>query len=148
MSEITSFSDSSWQDCPDSGRITIGYKIFIQGGIVEWNTSLPVPIAMSSSEAEYMAACMSMTHRVNQILYNWNETKHQSTKLHTTNLQILHNLLPPPKFPTKSPNPSRSPSSTRIRRIGHIIKCPSHPRFVTIHHLVSFQGAQLSPLLS
>ena len=65
MSEITSFSDASWQDCPDTGRSTIGYKIFFQGSLIEWGTSVPVPVAMSSSEAEYMGACtacMAMAH--------------------------------------------------------------------------------------
>ena len=65
MTEITGFSDSSWQDFPDTGRSTIGYKIFLNEGLVEWGTSATIPIAMSSEEEEYMAACtacMSMAH--------------------------------------------------------------------------------------
>ena len=65
MTELTSFSDASWQDCPDTGRSTTGIKIFYQGGAIEWIRSVPVPVAMSSAEAEYMAACsacMAISH--------------------------------------------------------------------------------------
>ena len=55
--EITAFSDASWQDCPDTGRSTIGYLVFYQGGVVAANSNIPTPVAMSSAEAEYMAAC-------------------------------------------------------------------------------------------
>jgi len=57
MSSIMGFSDSSWQDCPDTGRSTSGYKIFVQGGMVDANSTMPVPVALSSAEAEYMGAC-------------------------------------------------------------------------------------------
>ena len=55
--EIVGFTDSSWQDCPDTGRSTCGFKIFICGGIVEAQSTMPVPVALSSAEAEYMGAC-------------------------------------------------------------------------------------------
>ena len=55
--EIIGFSDTSWQDCPDTGRSTSGYKIFVQGGLVDAQSTMPVPVALSSAEAEYMGAC-------------------------------------------------------------------------------------------
>jgi hypothetical protein len=55
--DITVFSDASWQDCPDTGRSTIGYIVMYQGGVVSANSMVPVPVAMSSAEAEYMGAC-------------------------------------------------------------------------------------------
>ena len=55
--DLVGFSDSSWQDCIDTGRSTSGFKIFFQGGIVESNSSMPVPVALSSAEAEYMGSC-------------------------------------------------------------------------------------------
>jgi hypothetical protein len=54
---IVGFTDSSWNECPDTGRSTCGYKIFIQGGLVEANSTMPVPVALSVAEAEYMGAC-------------------------------------------------------------------------------------------
>ena len=56
-SELVVFTDASWQDCPDTGRSTTGCLIFYRGGVVEANSMLQVPIAMSSCEAEAMAAC-------------------------------------------------------------------------------------------
>ncbi|KAI2501282.1 hypothetical protein MHU86_13145 [Fragilaria crotonensis] len=50
------FSDASWQDCPDTGRSTVGYMIFYNGALIEANSTMPT-VAMSTSEAEYMAAC-------------------------------------------------------------------------------------------
>jgi len=64
-SELIAFSDASWQDCPDTGRSTIGYMIFYQGGLVEATSTVPVPVAMSTCEAEYLGACnaaMSVAH--------------------------------------------------------------------------------------
>ena len=59
------FSDSSWQDCPDTGRSTGAYNIFYQGGPIDHGTHVPGPIAQSSAESEYNAACtagMALAH--------------------------------------------------------------------------------------
>jgi hypothetical protein len=55
--EIIGFSDTSWQDCPDTGKSTCGFKVFVQGGLVDAQSTMPVPVALSSAEAEYMGAC-------------------------------------------------------------------------------------------
>ena len=62
---LMDFSDSSWQDCPDTGRSTGAYIIFYQGGPIDHGTHVPVPVAQSSVESEYNAACtvgMVLTH--------------------------------------------------------------------------------------
>ena len=51
------FSDSSWQDCPDTERSTGAYIILYQGGPIDHGTHVPVPFAQSSAESEYNAAC-------------------------------------------------------------------------------------------
>ena len=56
-SDLLAFSDASWQDCPDTGRSTVGHLIFYQGGLIAANSHVPLPVSMSSAEAEYMAAC-------------------------------------------------------------------------------------------
>jgi hypothetical protein len=70
--EIVAFSDASWQDCPDTGRSTIGYLIFYQGGIVAAASTVPRPVAMSSAEAEYMAACAASMNAavIRSLLYD------------------------------------------------------------------------------
>jgi hypothetical protein len=82
--DLTVFSDASWQDCPDTGRSTVGYMIFYNGALIEANSTMPTPIAMSTSEAEYMAACSATmaTAHIRMLLYDmlylgtkqWRET--------------------------------------------------------------------------
>ena len=54
---LMAFSDSSWQDCPDTERSTGAYIIFYQGGPIDHVTPVPGPVAQSSAESEYNAAC-------------------------------------------------------------------------------------------
>ena len=54
---MISFYDSSWQDCLDIGRSTGAYIIFYQGGPIDHGTHVPGPVAQSSAESEYNAAC-------------------------------------------------------------------------------------------
>ena len=54
---LMAFSDSSWQDFPDTWRSIGAYIIFYQGGPIDHGTHVPVPVDQSSSESEYNAAC-------------------------------------------------------------------------------------------
>ena len=38
---LMAFSDSSWQDCPDTGRSIGAYIIFYQGGPIDHGTHVP-----------------------------------------------------------------------------------------------------------
>ena len=49
---LMDFSDSSWQDFPDTGRSTGAYIIFYQGGPIDDGTHVPGPVAQSSAESE------------------------------------------------------------------------------------------------
>ena len=59
---LMAFSDSSWQDCPDTGRSTGAYIIFYQGGSIDHGTHVPGPVAQSSAESDYNAACTAGIH--------------------------------------------------------------------------------------
>ena len=62
---LMDFSDSSWQDCPDTGRSTGACIIFYQGGPIDHGTHVPGPVAQSSAESEYNEACtagMDLAH--------------------------------------------------------------------------------------
>ena len=50
------FSDSSWQDCPDTERSTGAYIIFYQGGTIGHGTHVTGPVDKFSAESEYNAA--------------------------------------------------------------------------------------------
>ena len=49
----------SWKYCPDTGRSTVAYMIFYQGGPIDHGTHVPGPVAQSSVEIEYNSACTS-----------------------------------------------------------------------------------------
>ena len=59
------FSDSSWQDFPDTGRSTEAYIILYQGRPIDHGTHVPGQVSQSSAEIEYNAACtagMALAH--------------------------------------------------------------------------------------
>ena len=63
--QLMDFSDSSWQDCPDTGRNTGAYIIFYQGGSIDHGTNFPGPVSQSSAKNDYNAACtagMALSH--------------------------------------------------------------------------------------
>jgi hypothetical protein len=66
------FGDSSWQDCVDTGRSTGAYHVFMQGGIVDSAMTFPVPVALSSAEAEYNNACCACV-AINALAMLYNE---------------------------------------------------------------------------
>ena len=49
---LMAFSDSSWQDCPDTGRSTGAYIILYQVGTIDHGTHVPGPVAQSMAESE------------------------------------------------------------------------------------------------
>jgi hypothetical protein len=56
---IVVFSDASFQDCPDSGRSTGGYLIFMQGAVVDATSTMPQLVPWSTCEAEYCMASLA-----------------------------------------------------------------------------------------
>ena len=48
---LMDFSDSSWQDFPDTGRSTGAYIIFYKCGTIDHGTHVPGPVARSSTES-------------------------------------------------------------------------------------------------
>ena len=52
-------SDSSWQDCPETGRRTVACIIFYKFGKIDYGTHVPRPVDQSSAESEYNTECTS-----------------------------------------------------------------------------------------
>jgi hypothetical protein len=71
-SDLAVFSDASWQDCPDTGQSNIANMIFHSGALIEANSTMPTPVAMSTSVAKYMAACSAplATAHIHMLLYD------------------------------------------------------------------------------
>jgi len=94
-SDITIFTDASWQDCPDTGRSTVGYMIFYQGALIEANSTVPTPVAMSTAEAEFMGACtgaMAAAH-IRTILYDFMNLGTKNWKATEQSLPTTPNIL-------------------------------------------------------
>ena len=53
---FTTYTDSSHGDCVDTGRSTAGYVTMMAGGAIGWYSKLQTIVALSTTEAEYMAA--------------------------------------------------------------------------------------------
>ena len=54
------FTDSSWQDCKDTGRSTGCFLIFHQGGLIDGGSFVPQPVALSTAESEYNSIAQGM----------------------------------------------------------------------------------------
>ncbi|XP_062113577.1 secreted RxLR effector protein 161-like [Humulus lupulus] len=54
--EVLGYVDSDYAGCIDTRRSLMGYVFTIQGGCVRWKENLQKVVALSSTEAEYMAA--------------------------------------------------------------------------------------------
>ena len=50
--QLMLLSDSSWQDCTDTGRSTGAYMVFYQNGNIDHCTHVPCPVAQSSADSE------------------------------------------------------------------------------------------------
>jgi hypothetical protein len=54
-SQLTGFSDSDWAGDLDTRRSTTGYVYLCSGGAISWKSRRQPTVALSSTEAEYMA---------------------------------------------------------------------------------------------
>ncbi|MFN8995785.1 MAG: Ty1/Copia family ribonuclease HI [Pseudomonadota bacterium] len=52
---VIAYADASWASDQDTGRSVTGYVIVINGTSVSWKSQRQPTVAMSSTEAEYMA---------------------------------------------------------------------------------------------
>jgi hypothetical protein len=62
--EFCGFSDSDWASDPNSRCSTTGYIFQINGGTIAWATQKQRTIALSSTEAEYMALAECSKHAI------------------------------------------------------------------------------------
>nr|GEZ57602.1 putative reverse transcriptase domain-containing protein [Tanacetum cinerariifolium] len=53
--DITCFVDSDYAKDPNKGRFMTGYAFLVQGCVVSWKATLQHVVALSTTEAEYMA---------------------------------------------------------------------------------------------
>ena len=56
--ELTAFTDSTWNTCPDTSRSRGGHILLLWGSPILWVSKLQTITALSSCEAEYVQACL------------------------------------------------------------------------------------------
>ena len=63
--EVAGYCDSDWGGCLDTRRSTSGYVFLLGGAAVSWSSKRQTTVAMSSAEAEYVAA----THAAKEAIW-------------------------------------------------------------------------------
>ena len=58
------YSDADWAGDPDTSRSTTAYIFMSAGGAVSWMSRLQPTVALSSTEAEYMALCEAVKESI------------------------------------------------------------------------------------
>ncbi|XP_071704030.1 secreted RxLR effector protein 161-like [Rutidosis leptorrhynchoides] len=53
LSSLVSYTDADWGGCPDTGRSTSGYCVFLSNNLVSWSAKRQPTVSLSSAEAEY-----------------------------------------------------------------------------------------------
>lgn len=61
---IHGYSDADWGGDKDTRRSTTGYVFMLGTGALSWGSRLQATVALSSAEAEYMAACAAVQEAI------------------------------------------------------------------------------------
>lgn len=82
---LTGHCDADWAGSVDDRRSTTGYVFTIAGGCVSWNSKKQATVALSTTEAEYMAAAQATKEAVwlRQLLADLGYELARPTVLHT-----------------------------------------------------------------
>nr|GEY83420.1 retrovirus-related Pol polyprotein from transposon TNT 1-94 [Tanacetum cinerariifolium] len=62
--DVTGFVDSDYAKDPDKGRSITGYEFLVQRCVVSWKATLQHVVALSTTEAEYMALMEAMKEAI------------------------------------------------------------------------------------
>jgi hypothetical protein len=85
--ELVGFSDADWAGDLDSRKSTTGYVFTLSGGPVSWTSKRQNTVALSSTEAEYMAVTMTGREAVwlRTLLQQLGFTMSRPTLIHVDN---------------------------------------------------------------
>ena len=79
------YCDSDWGSSKDDRRSVTGYAFMLGGGAVSWQSKKQPTVALSSVEAEYMAACQAAREALwwQKLLHELGVARHPTTVIHS-----------------------------------------------------------------
>ncbi|CAM9467817.1 unnamed protein product, partial [Phaeothamnion confervicola] len=85
--QLIGYVDSDWGGDRDNRRSTTGYIYHYAGGPISWNSRLQTTVALSSTEAEYMAACAAAQEAIHlrQLLKDLHQQQRRATTIYEDN---------------------------------------------------------------
>ena len=89
--DLFGFCDADWGGDPDTRRSTTGYVFMVNGGPVSWCSKAQHTVALSSTEAEYMAlsaACQEALW-LRALLGHFRFEQHSATLIHEDNQSCI-----------------------------------------------------------
>jgi hypothetical protein len=93
--EMVAYADASWASDQDNGRSVTGYVVLVNGTSVSWKSKRQPTVAMSSTEAEYMALfavvqeVIWMRRLLNQVLFCENGQVQEPTIVYQDNKSTI-----------------------------------------------------------
>jgi hypothetical protein len=89
---LVAYSDADWGGCVRSGKSTTGMALFLAGAVVDWTSRRQTIVALSSAEAEYIAASDTSRQIVwmRRLLKALGEPQAEPTPLFIDNSTAIH----------------------------------------------------------
>lgn len=90
-SEVTGYSDADYANDPDTRRSVTGYVFLKNGAAVTWSSQRQQTVALSTTEAEFMAACAATKEAIwiKQLLSDIGEYRQDTMCLHLDNQSAI-----------------------------------------------------------
>ncbi|GJX84687.1 retrotransposon protein, putative, ty1-copia subclass [Tanacetum coccineum] len=91
--DVTSFVDSDYAKDPDKGRSIIGYAFLVQGCVVSCKAMLQYVVALSTTEAEYMALTEAVKTKHINVRYHFMREVLESKTVKVLKVDTEHNVV-------------------------------------------------------
>ena len=85
--KMVGYSDADWAGDKETRRSTTAYVFMLAGGCVSWGSKLQPTVALSSAEAEYMAACSAAQEAIHlrRLMESLGFQQDEATTIHEDN---------------------------------------------------------------